>query len=154
MSSFLPLHMLLPKDLAVDAAPWIPSSVPGKSSRPLRFLDSDRGFVELLRMEPGVTMPLHRHTGEVHVYQLSGSRQLGSGELVGPGDYAYEPAGNVDEWWIVGDEAMVALVVVMGDVEFLAADGTVCARANARTQWQAYRDFCTQQGLPLLDLAD
>ena len=29
-----------------EALPWIPSPVPGKSSKPLRFLRSNRGFVE------------------------------------------------------------------------------------------------------------
>jgi hypothetical protein len=37
----------------------------------------------------------------------------------------YEPAGNVDGWRVVGDETMIALVVVRGTVELLAADGSV-----------------------------
>lgn len=87
-----------------DATPWIPSSTPGKSARPLRFLAGNRGFVELLRMEPGVVMPLHRHSGEIHAFNLSGRRKLCTGEVVGPGDYVYEPPGNVDWWKIIGDE--------------------------------------------------
>jgi uncharacterized protein YdeI (YjbR/CyaY-like superfamily) len=43
------------------------------------------GFVELLRMEPGVATPLHRHSGEIHAYKLGGSRQLCTGEVIGPG---------------------------------------------------------------------
>ena len=70
-----------------------PRNTPGKWSKPLRFL-GDRGFVELLRMSPGTVMPLHRHTGEVHVYQLTGQRQLCTGEILGPGDYVHEPAGT------------------------------------------------------------
>jgi quercetin dioxygenase-like cupin family protein len=89
-------------------------------------------------MVPGAVMPLHRHTGEIHAYNLTGSRQLCTGEVIGPGDYVYEPPGNVDWWKIVGDEPMVALVVIMDTVEFSAQ--VVRARASAETQLKAYHD--------------
>lgn len=131
---------------------WVPSSTPGKSSRPLRFLRDDRGFVELLRMEPGVVMPLHRHTGEVHAYNLAGTRKLCTGEVIGPGDYVHEPSGNVDWWKIIGDEPMLALVIVMGEVEFLGPDQTVTGRASAATQRAAYARYCDEHGLAMPDL--
>jgi quercetin dioxygenase-like cupin family protein len=105
-------------------------------------------------MEPGVVMPLHRHTGEIHAYNLVGSRQLCTGEVVGPGDYVYEPPGTIDWWKIVGNEPMVALVVVMGEVEFLDANHVVKERASAQTQLKVYHDYCAQHGLPVLDLVD
>jgi quercetin dioxygenase-like cupin family protein len=137
--------------VATDALPWIPAATPDKWARPLRFL-GDRGFVELLRMTPGTVMPLHRHTGEVHVYQLAGQRRLGSGELLGPGDYVYEPAGNVDWWEAVGEDDLLALAVVMGPVEFLAPGGEVCGRADVHTQRADYVRHCRAHGLPLHEL--
>ena len=134
--------------------PWIASATPGKSAKPLRFLAGDRGFVELLRMEPGVAMPLHRHSGENHASNLSGQRQLCTGEVIGPGDYVYEPPGNTDWWKIVGDETMVALVVVMGTVDFLGPGGVVRATASAATQREEYERYCRDHGLPMLDLDD
>jgi 2,4'-dihydroxyacetophenone dioxygenase len=131
------------------ASPWVPSGTPGKSARLLRFLPNDEGFVELLRMAPGVAMPLHRHSGEIHAFNLSGSRQLCTGEVIGPGDYVYEPEGNVDWWRVVGDETMTALVVVRGQVDFLAADGSVRHTANASTQREELRRYCAEQGLPM-----
>lgn len=144
---------LTPHDAFIASAdlPWIPSSTPGKSARPLRFL-GDEGFVELLRMEPGTTMPLHRHTGPVHVYQLSGLRQLDNGQLIGPGDYILEPAGNVDWWKVVGDEPMVAFVLVMGEVQFLGPGGEARAVANAAGQRAEYLRHCAEHGLPVRDL--
>ena len=139
---------------AGHATPWIPSATPGKSARPLRFLAGDRGFVELLRMEPGVVMPLHRHSGEIHAFNLTGQRQLCTGEIIGPGDYVYEPPGNVDWWKIVGDETMVALVVVMGEVEFLGPGGSVRGRASAATQRAEYEAWCHAHGQPVRDLAE
>ena len=47
---------------------------------------------------------------------LKASRQLCTGELIGPGGYVYEPAGNTDWWTVVGDVPLVVLVVVMGAV--------------------------------------
>lgn len=148
-SGYLPARFTVPAGV-----PWIPSATPGKSAKPLRFLPGGRGFVELLRMEPGVAMPLHRHTGEIHAYNLRGSRRLCTGEVIGPGDYVFEPPGNTDWWKIVGDEVMEALVVVMGTVEFLNADGTIRATVSAATQLAEYRRHCLDHGLEVLDLAD
>lgn len=149
------LHAYLPARCVADHdTPWIPSGTPGKSAKPLRFLADNRGFVELLRMEPGVVMPLHRHSGEIHAYNLSGSRRLCTGEVIGPGGYVYEPPGNVDWWKVVGDEPLLALVVVMGEVDFLRADGSVCGHASAATQRRDYEAWCRGQGLPVADLAD
>lgn len=70
---------------------------PGKAFRPLRFTAD--GWSGLMRLEPGGMVALHRHTGEVHAFNLSGTREIfGTGERVGPGSYVYEPAGTVDEW--------------------------------------------------------
>lgn len=135
------------------AAPWIPAS-PEKSWKPLRFLANGCGFVELLRMVPGAVMPLHRHTGEVHAFNLSGERQLCTGEVVGPGGYVHEPAGHRDWWKVVGDEPMIALVVVMGTVEFLGPGTEIKSIASAHSQRQAYQEFCRHHGLQALDLVE
>jgi len=146
------LRGLLPtRIVGSDDLPWIPAATPGKWAKPLRFL-GESGFVELLRMTPGTVMPLHRHTGEVHVHQLSGQRQLNTGEIIGPGDYVFEPAGHVDWWKVVGEEDMVAFAVVMGDVEFLGPGGEVRGRANAATQRSEYERHCAEHGLELRDL--
>src|SRR5687768_13295743 len=81
IGEFLPARVTAPGKM-----PWIPLS-PTKSFQPLRFFSDKRGFVELLRIEPGEEIMLHRHTGEVHAFNLQGSRLLGSGELIGPGEY-------------------------------------------------------------------
>ena len=149
LRSFLPARCSTTADL-----PWIPSGTPGKSAKPLRFLRNGSGFVELLRMEPGTLMPLHRHSGEIHAYNLSGSRQLCTGEVIGPGDYVYEPPGNTDWWKVVGDATMVALVVVMGEVEFLGPGDTVLARVDAATQLADYHRHCIDRGWPVRDIVE
>jgi hypothetical protein len=34
------------------------------------------GWSELMRLEPGSVVSLHRHTGEVHAFNLSGTREI------------------------------------------------------------------------------
>jgi hypothetical protein len=59
--------------LDTDTMPWIPTG-PGKSFRPLRFTAD--GWSELMRLEPGSVVALHRHTGELHAFNVSGTREI------------------------------------------------------------------------------
>ena len=145
---YLPARIARAQDM-----PWIPES-PVKSWKPLRFFSDGSGFVELMRMSPGAIMPLHRHTGAIHAFNLEGERVLCTGERIGPGQYVYEPPSNTDWWKVVGDVPLVVMVVVHGEVEFIGADGSVRNRVGASTQLAAYREYCEANGLPVLDLID
>ncbi|MEO6689402.1 MAG: cupin domain-containing protein [Dokdonella sp.] len=147
-AAFLPARIL-----AQAGAPWVPLSA-GKAFKPLRFFADNRGFVELLRLDPGTAIPLHRHTGDVHAFNLEGTRELDSGERVGPGDYVYEPAGNTDAWKVVGDIPLVVLVVVTGAVEYLDAEGAVISRYTAERLFDLYLAHCDACGIEPLDLID
>jgi hypothetical protein len=130
--------------LHTDEMAWIPTGG-GKSFRPLRF-EAD-GWSELMRLEPGSLVGLHRHTGEVHAYNLAGSRQiLTTDELVGPGDYVYEPAGNTDSWQAIGDEPCIVHIKVVGAVEYLDESRTVTGKADSATQRAIYLAWCEQTG--------
>jgi hypothetical protein len=131
--------------LHTDGMTWIPTG-PGKSFRPLRF--EGRGWSELMRLEPGSVVALHRHTGDVHAYNLSGTRQiLDSGETIGLGDYVYEPSGNIDSWQAVGDTPCIVHIKVTGAVEYLDAGGHVTERADSASQLATYLGWCDQQGV-------
>jgi len=131
--------------------PWVTLG-PGRSFKPLRFLRNDRGWVQLLRLEPGVRIARHRHTGEVHAYNVQGRRRLHTGEIVGPGDYVYEPPGNVDSWEAYGEEAVIVEATVFGAVEYIEDDGSVRQRVDARSLRELYRRHCEVNGLPFRDL--
>jgi 2,4'-dihydroxyacetophenone dioxygenase len=131
-----------------DFVPWVPLS-PGKSFKPLRFFDDNRGFVELLRLEPGELIPRHRHTGEVHACNLQGWRELDGGERIGPGDYVYEPEGSVDAWRAIGDEPLIVLVVVHGAVEYLDGAGNVTQCWDAARLREVYERHCAAAGIPV-----
>lgn len=132
---------------------WIPEG-PGKWSRPLRILRDNRGWVELMRLDPGCRLGVHRHTGEVHAFNLEGSRRLCTGEQVGEGGYVHESPGNVDWWEATGDRPLVLFVVVMGAVEYLGNKGEVLKRITAADRLADYLHFCRETGIepePLLE---
>ena len=140
-------------NIAIDTAslPWIPLG-PGESFKPLRFYGNDRGRALLLRLEPGTVVPRHRHLGEVHGFNLSGQRQLDNGEVVGPGGYVYEPAGNVDSWKAVGDEPVIVHIISFGAMEYLGEGDQVLRRDTAASLREIYHRHCKERGIALLNL--
>ena len=124
---------------------WIPTG-PGKSFRPLRFAAD--GWSELMRLEPGSTVAVHRHTGEVHAFNLAGTREIfGTGERVGPGSYVYEPAGMIDAWGAVGDGPCVVHITVAGVIECLGAGGRVTGTVSAAARREVYLAWCREHGV-------
>jgi 2,4'-dihydroxyacetophenone dioxygenase len=124
-----------------DELPWQKVS-PGFSLKVLHGGGDEDTRVLLLRLEPGTLVPLHRHTGEVHAFNLSGYRELvEQGEVVGPGGYVYEPPGNVDSWRAVGDEPVVVLVTCRGAMETFGEGGAVVARSTTGALSESYRRF-------------
>ncbi|MGC4000302.1 MAG: anti-sigma factor [Anaeromyxobacter sp.] len=124
-----------------DTLPWLPCT-PGFSLKLLRGGADDDPRVLLLRLEPGTLVPRHRHTGDVHAFNLRGSRVLlETGEVVGPGGYVYEPVGNVDSWRAIGDEPVHVLAIVRGAMETLGENGQVTDRTTTGSLTQAFQRF-------------
>lgn len=134
-----------------ELLPWVPLG-PGEAFKPLRFLPRAQGRALLLRLDPGVVVPRHRHLGEVHGLNLVGQRLLETGEVVGPGGYVYEPAGNVDSWRAVGDVPVIVHILAFGAMEYLGAGGEVSRRDLPSSLRDAYLRHCAQAGLRPLDL--
>ena len=103
---------------------------------------------ELMRLEPGSVVALHRHTGDLHAFNVSGTREiLGTGEFVGPGNYVYEPAGTVDTWGATSDGPCVIHLKVTGVIEYLGPDGQVTKTVSAATQRAIYLEWCRREGV-------
>ncbi|NVJ26909.1 2,4'-dihydroxyacetophenone dioxygenase family protein [Myxococcus sp. AM011] len=144
-----PLLASLPVD--PERMSWVPMGPPGLSFKPLRFFKDDAGWMYLFRLEPGTVIPRHRHTGEVHAFNLSGKRELlDTGDVVGPGGYVYEPPGNTDSWRVIGDEPVVILINVRGAVEYLDAEGRVTRSVGSAARLETYRQWCAANGAEFL----
>ena len=139
------MHPAQPADpLHTEGMAWIPTGG-GKAFRPLRF-EAD-GWSELMYLEPGSVVPLHRHTGEVHAYNLSGSRQiLGTGEIRRAGRLRLRTGRNVDAWQAVGDQPCVVHIKITGAVEYFDEAGAVTGQADSASQRAAYLDWCRETG--------
>ncbi len=126
----------------VDALPWQPLSA-GFHMKLLKGSTSDDDArVLLLHLTPGTTIPRHRHSGEVHALNLSGTRQLfPSGQFVGPGAYVFEPKGNVDSWQAVGETPVVVYAVVWGTLEYLGEHDEVLSVSSTASISKSYARF-------------
>ncbi|MGZ4778156.1 MAG: cupin domain-containing protein [Thermoanaerobaculia bacterium] len=138
------------QSLDPQTIPWIPLG-PGESFKPLRFGRDRR--VLLLRLDPGTIVPRHRHLGEVHAFNISGHRKLiDTNEIVGPGGYVFEPAGNVDSWMAVGDEPVIVHITSFGAMEYLGDNDEVLRRDTPSTLREIYLRYCDDQHLAPIDL--
>jgi 2,4'-dihydroxyacetophenone dioxygenase len=111
------------RPLDTDGMPWIPTG-PGKSFRPLRFTAD--GWPELMRLEAGSVVALHRHTGELHAFNI---------------------AGTVDTWGATADGPCVIHLKVTGAIEYLGPDGQVTETVSAASQRAIYLDWCQREGV-------
>jgi 2,4'-dihydroxyacetophenone dioxygenase len=127
--------------VAAGPLPWQPIK-PGFSAK-LLHADVEADLrVQLLRLEPGTVVARHRHEGEVHALNVAGRRLLlDTGQVVGPGDYAYEPPGNVDSWQAVGDEPLIVFVTVRGAISYLDEAGRPTDTRTTREVAESYRRF-------------
>lgn len=130
--------------IATEALPWIPLR-DGVSMRPLHF--EDDGYALHLKVGPGAVITRHRHTGAAHALNLSGRREIvDTGEVVGPGDYVFEAAGNQDSWRCYGDAPCVVHITLTGRVEYLGAHGEVESYSDSATARRHYLDWCAAAG--------
>jgi hypothetical protein len=127
-----------------EQEPWMPLG-PGISARPLWFRGDSRSLQ--LKVEPGVSVGRHRHTGPVHAFNVSGSRELESGEIAGPGAYVYEPAGNADCWRCIGDEPCVVHITISGRVIYVDDDGNMLSFTDTEKLRRQYLEWCEATGI-------
>jgi 2,4'-dihydroxyacetophenone dioxygenase len=128
---------------------WVPIAE-GLSFKPLTYFPDNAGWQLLLRLEPGTVVGPHRHTGEVHAFNLSGTRLLiNTNEIVGPGTYVYEPMGNADTWKAIGDEPCIVHIEVNGAIEYLDSKGNVIRVSDGNESRKLYEDYCARTGKPV-----
>ena len=101
---------------------------PGIKAHPL-FLDPYSGvWVLRVKFAPGVTLPLHFHTGAVHLYTMSGCWYYSEypDQKQTAGCYIFEPGGSIHEFNTPAsntEDTDTFMVVFGANVNFLK-DGT------------------------------
>jgi hypothetical protein len=109
---------------------------PGISAYPL-FLDPYNGvWVLRIKFAPGVTLPLHFHTGTVHAYTMSGCWYYTeyANQRQTAGMYLYEPGGSVHQFNTPADntgDTDVFFVVTGANINFASAGGEYMGTMDA-----------------------
>ncbi len=103
------------------------------------------------RFDPGTTLQIHKHTGHVYAFTLSGSwHYLESPESVNTaGSYLYEPAGSVHTLHVPPSNEGLTDVwfAIHGANLNLDADGNVEMVIDAAAILAVYRAFCSGLGI-------
>lgn len=79
-----------------EAIDWKPYPIPGVRYRALNVDTVKREVLMIVRAEPGVTYPTHRHSALEEMFMLEGELDFG-GTVYGPGDYIRAECGSTHE---------------------------------------------------------
>ena len=106
-------------------------------------------WVVRTHFQPGVTIPTHRHTGEVFALTFSGSwRYLEYPEVNTAGSYLYEPAGSVHTLYVPDTNTEITDVwfAIRGANLNLDDQGNVASVWDATFLIETYLDQCAKAG--------
>jgi len=106
-------------------------------------------WVVRTRFQPNVTIPTHRHTGEVFAVTFSGSwRYLEYPEVNTAGSYLYEPAGSQHTLHVPAGNTEVTDVwfAIRGANLNLDEQGNVASVWDATFMIETYLDLCAKAG--------
>ena len=74
------------------AIEWEDTAVKGVKQKILGVVKATGEFARLVKLEEGVSVPLHTHSTYQHTYGISGEIEV-EGRKMGPGTYVFTPAG-------------------------------------------------------------
>ena len=146
----------------VSAVPVLPPAL-HRGERELPFVTFMEGLdIQLLqasvenglwvvrtRFQPNVTIPTHRHTGEVFAVTFSGSwRYLEYPDVNTGGSYLYEPAGSQHTLHVPASNTEVTDVwfAIRGANLNLDEQGNIASVWDATFMIETYLDLCAKAG--------
>lgn len=101
------------------------------------------------RIVPDITIPKHRHTGEVFAVTFSGSwRYLEYPDVNTAGSYLYEPAGSVHTLHVPASNTEVTDIwfAIRGANLNLDEQGSIASVWDATFMIETYFDLCAKAG--------
>jgi hypothetical protein len=114
---------------------WSPSPWPGVFYKFLRLGAGGYDVVDLLKIEKGVTLLPHRHSGPQSSYLISGRAKTFSGQILDSGSWIHIPAGlrhghvaEEEVVWIDFFPGLLTWFLDDGSVFNLKADGNFVSR--------------------------
>lgn len=127
----------------LESYPWKPWVMPGVAYKLLSINRRSGGFTCLLKVEPGTEAPVHHHLGAIEVIVLEGDIYYERNDIGRPGDYMYEPAGDIHQ--PRSDGGCVLFCVFEGAIAGLGEDGNIVGILDSRSMLEmATRDGAAQ----------
>lgn len=102
--------------------PWTEWAMPGTYFKLLNLNDIQGSFSMLLKVDPGLDTPIHKHTAGVEAFVLEGEFGYGT-DRGGVGSYIFEAAGSIHAPDSPGGTLMFA--VVYGPILGYNEDGSI-----------------------------
>ncbi len=135
--------------------PWVPFT-PYRDDVFLKYyrIDPVRGEILVsMKFPPGIQLPTHYHTGIVIGHTVRGAwRYIEHDWVSEAGDTVYETAASSHTPMAVDDEETETFFLIVGELEFVDAEGNLLARENWKTSLQRYHDYCEANGIEPQDL--
>jgi 2,4'-dihydroxyacetophenone dioxygenase len=133
-----------------DDAPWVDTGI-GVDLKVVRFDRNQGTWVVRNRFRPGTQLQIHRHTGPVDGFTLSGRWHYLEYDFYStPGSYIYEPANSVHTLDVPEDnrEDTDVLFVIEGALLNLDPDGKVESYVDGPAIVAAYYGLLEAAGTP------
>lgn len=139
-------------DLVVRAEPddervWVPQAE-NVWFRPLLLDVTGGSWVNLLRVRRSGVLSRHRHPAPVHGYVLRGTwRYLEHDWVARPGDYVFEPPGEVHTLVVDDADEMVTLFHVFGALVYFDDEDRPVGHDDVHTKLALCRRHYAENGL-------
>lgn len=137
----------------INDVPWVPFTENHSCYfKPLRFDLSTGTWIYLFKIKSNQVLGRHRHTGgSVIGYNIQGRwKYEGRTWVAAPGTFVFEPPGDIHTL-ITEDEEVLTLFILGGSLQYFDDNNQIVGQDDIYTVLNKYRDFCTQNGIPIRD---
>lgn len=142
--------------IRTDDVPWIPQGSNNVWFKPVRISLERGSWVNVLKVASRGVVNRHRHLAEVEGWVIQGQWHYAERDWqAGPGDFVYEPAGDVHT--LIADvaerdEPMLTLFSIHGPIEYVDENGETIFMETAETKLQRYHEYCKEAGIEPRDI--
>jgi quercetin dioxygenase-like cupin family protein len=138
---------LLAPALPFDEREWVPAAMDGVWMRPLLFDTTHSAWVNVVRMRTEGFVSRHAHPAPVHGYVISGNWRYAERDwIAAPGDYLFEPAGDVHTLLALPGESQT-LFWISGALIELDEQGKAIGHADVFTRIEQAANHFERCGL-------
>ena len=144
-------HAPTAEHLGDSDLPWVKNSRDERVEIKLVTAKVKEGiWILRTRFAPGVELPTHKHTGQVHAFTLSGSWGYRESEYLNTaGSFLYEPAGSIHTLHVPETNTEVTDIwfAIWGANLNMDADGEIVSVTDAESTLAAYLKSCAELGI-------